>query len=95
MEYIDVPFRRYNLYINYSSLHLYLLFYYRGLCIQYRLPVLYTITFEQAMALRLGLGIIIGTDGSSTSTSKVHYPRAQSQEHVYCLMMTSRQEHCI
>jgi len=40
----DVLFRRYNLYINHRFfLHLYLLFHYRGVCIQYRLPVYHNV----------------------------------------------------
>jgi len=44
-----------------------LLFYYRGLYIQYRLPVYHNVSAGSGIEVaKLGLGIIIGRDGSST-----------------------------
>ena len=79
----DVSFRRYKLQINYSFFYIYICCFVTAACV-YNIDCRYTITFEQARALRLGLVLIFGRDVSSSL--------AQSQEHVYCLMMTSRQE---
>ena len=49
----DVLFRRYNLWINYRFLYLYLLFYYRGLCIQYRLPVYHNVWAGNGIEVRV------------------------------------------